>query len=197
MSQADLDKWESRYGALDPQREGPEPEPFITDAVRDLVPGAAVDVAGGAGRHALWLAARGWTTTVVDISPTGLALAQRAARRLGCTIHTVTADFDDRDDIARALPAEAFDLVVCAWFLPSPELWRRMVAALRHGGHLLYVMPTQTNHARNPHPSPRFLVPDGWVPDHLRQLGLTLVTHEEGWDARGNHTARALAARPT
>ena len=42
-----------------------------------------VDIAGGAGANALWLARRGLDVTLADISPVGLALAEDECRARG------------------------------------------------------------------------------------------------------------------
>ncbi len=193
MSQADFDKWQRRY--LSPDHQAPkDPEPFVVEAVAPLVPGQAVDVAGGLGRHARWLADRGWSTPLIDISPAALA---RATEETEVRLTTVAADLERTEDAQRALPGARFDLVVCAWFLPSAALWPVMVEALIPGGRLIYVQPTRRNQRRHAHPSPRFLFDDGALADHLRRLGLVVQTYEEGWDPRDHHTARAVAVRPT
>src|SRR5947207_8564379 len=62
-----------------------EPDPFLLSAwsefLKDIVPGKALDVAGGVGRHALWLAERGWQVKLVDISEVGIQMAKEHARR--------------------------------------------------------------------------------------------------------------------
>ncbi len=57
---------------------------------RRAPPGAAIDVATGDGRTALWLAARGWNVTGVDFSAEALAIA--AARPGGDAVTWVRAD---------------------------------------------------------------------------------------------------------
>ena len=105
-------------------------------------------------------------------------------------------DLDDPEAAQTALPAAAFDVVLCTWFLPSEHIWTRMSEALRPGGRLIYVQPTAKNQRRHAHPSARFLWPDDTLPYHLEELGLRVQRYEEGWDARDHHTARAVAIRP-
>lgn len=194
MSEADLQKWETRYRQATADAAAP-PEPFVMASVQGLPVGRAADVAGGRGRHALALARLGWRTTLVDIAPTALTLAQREAEAAGRSLTTAAVDLDDPTAYAGCLAPGAFDLVVCAWFLPSSALWARCVKTLKHGGHLVYVQPTQRNRDRHDRPSARFLLDDGWLGDHLEGLGFTVLRYEEGWDARDHHTARALARR--
>ena len=203
MSRADFDKWETRYRKHDVVRG--EPESFIVRAVTTQASlptprgttvahthGAAVDIAGGLGRHALWLAENGWETTLLDIAPAGLAHADNAARRAGLPLRTIAADLDAPAEVASALPNRSFRLIVCAWFLPSPPLWTAMVSALTPGGYLIYVQPTLRNQIQHAHPSSRYLFPDGALGDHLGRLGLDVLDYQEGWDDRGHHTARAI-----
>jgi len=61
MASDDKTHWDQKY------QESPEkwqdPDPFLIQAYRHFLevgsPGYALDVAGGAGRHAIWLASRG------------------------------------------------------------------------------------------------------------------------------------------
>ena len=43
-----------------------EPSEFLVSEVQGLTPGAALDLACGAGRNAVWLARHGWRVTGVD-----------------------------------------------------------------------------------------------------------------------------------
>src|SRR5947209_5131051 len=60
-----------------------EPDPLLVNAyaefLQDSGPGKALDVAGGAARHALWLAERGWQVKLVDVSEVGIEVAQQNA----------------------------------------------------------------------------------------------------------------------
>src|SRR5260221_9610492 len=55
-----------------------EPDPFFISAYERFVtpsipkPGAALDLAGGLGRHALWLASRQWRGFAVELFPVGV-----------------------------------------------------------------------------------------------------------------------------
>jgi len=62
-----------------------EPDPFFISAYDEFVSpffpkgGVALDLAGGIGRHGLWLVKRQWQVSVVDVSE---AAIQNSARRL-------------------------------------------------------------------------------------------------------------------
>ncbi|MFC7571132.1 class I SAM-dependent methyltransferase [Klenkia terrae] len=88
----------------------------------------------GEGRHALWLAARGWRVTAVDFSAVGLDRGRSTP--YGHDVEWAVAD------VAGWRAAEAsLDLVLVAYLhLPEAEtaaLLTRAVGWLRPGGHLL------------------------------------------------------------
>ncbi|MCP5109293.1 MAG: methyltransferase domain-containing protein, partial [bacterium] len=78
MSKAEREHWEQRYSS-----EGvgtTEPTAFLREIANRLPPQSRVlDVGGGTGRNSLWLAERGHTVTIADISPRALELAGAAA----------------------------------------------------------------------------------------------------------------------
>ena len=124
--------WDARYAAQ--QQWSVEPNALVAELLADLPPGAAVDLAAGEGRHALWLAERGWRVTAVDFSATGL---DRGRSRPGADrVAWVTADV-----LAWDAPPGSLDLVLVAYLhLPEADtgaLLRRAVGWLRPGGRLL------------------------------------------------------------
>jgi tellurite methyltransferase len=191
MSRADADRWNARYRAGEAQ--GAAPSPFLL-SLEPLLPraGRALDVAGGAGRNALWLAARGLTVTLVDIAEEGLALARAAAAGRGLPLETLCADLEEAP-----LPDGPFDLVVCTLFLHRP-LFAQIPPRLRPGGLFVFQQPTRSNLQRHPQPPARFLLEDGELPALV--TGLELVRHDEVWfsDAGepARHEARLVARRP-
>lgn len=124
--------WDARYAAQQQWSGGPNA--LVAELLADLPPGDAVDLAAGEGRHALWLAGRGWRVTAVDFSATGLARGR--ARPGADRVTWVTADVRGWD-----APPTSLDLVLVAYLhLPEAEttdLLRRAVGWLRPGGRLL------------------------------------------------------------
>ena len=110
------------------------PNALVAELLADLPPRDAVDLAAGEGRHALWLASRGWRVTAVDFSEVGLARgrAQPGAER----VTWVTADVLTWD-----APPASLDLVLIAYLhVPIPDMTAlsiRCVGWLRPGGRLL------------------------------------------------------------
>ena len=146
--------WNKKY------REGSHsslvPDPFLVSAYDEFLfgtsPGLALDVAGGVGRHAIWLAQRGWRVKLVDISEIGVKQAEENAKRTGTasSIATEVRNLNSKQDIGR----EQYDLVVVFFFLQR-ELFPALAAALKPGGLLFYKTYTteQKNFAGGPsHP---------------------------------------------
>jgi SAM-dependent methyltransferase len=124
--------WDARYA--EQQQWSSEPNSLVASLVADLPPGDAVDLAAGEGRHALWLARRGWRATAVDFSATGLARgrAQPGADR----VTWVPADVTTWD----AAPSSQDLVLVVYLHLPDPpmtDVLRRAVGWLRPGGRFL------------------------------------------------------------
>jgi tellurite methyltransferase len=116
-----------------------QPDPFLVAACEEFLsaasPGLALDVAGGVGRHAIWLAQRGWRVKLVDISEVGVRQAEENAIRTGTapSIATEVLDLNSEQDLGR----EQYDLVVVFFFLQR-ELFPALTAAIKPGGFLIY-----------------------------------------------------------
>jgi SAM-dependent methyltransferase len=178
MSEKDREKWNARY-----REEGAplSPSPFLAQ-LDGLLPrsGLALDVAGGSGRNAVWLAQRGLSVTVADVSDAGL---ERAA---GAGLDPLRVDFD-----VDPLPAGPWDVILCSHFLHRP-LFAAFAGALSPGGVLVLAHPTLRNLERHDHPGPQFLLGEGELARLVQ--GLEIVSYSESWVESGMHEAR-LAAR--
>ena len=118
------------------------PDPFLLNAyaefLEDSDPGKALDVAGGVGRHALWLAERGWQVKLVDVSEAGLELARQNARKhqnpgITSLLETEIADLNQVHDLG----TERYDLIVVFFYLQR-QLFPALISALQPGGFLIY-----------------------------------------------------------
>ncbi len=124
--------WDERYAQRQQWSEGPNV--LVAELLQDVPPGAAVDLAAGEGRHALWLARRGWRVTAVDFSAVGLARGRSEpdADRVTWVAADVTT---------WSAPPESVDLVLVAYLhLPEADtvaVLTRAVGWLRPGGRLL------------------------------------------------------------
>jgi SAM-dependent methyltransferase len=129
--------WNRRYTEGD-RHSTDAPNAFLVAEVAGVPPGRALDLACGAGRNALWLAARGWRVTAVDFSDVALSLARARARERRVEVDWIEADVVDWRPESRA-----FDLV-CVLYLQVPAPERRIVLAraaeaVAPGGLLLVV----------------------------------------------------------
>jgi SAM-dependent methyltransferase len=135
VAEEDAVRCDAKFAAL-----GAPPDPRPPDALRDhleLVPhgGGALDVACGAGAHAVWLAARGMRVDAVDISTEALRLGSELAARHGVAdrVRWLHRDLDE------GLPAETggpYELVLCQRFRDR-ALYRPLVERLAPGGLLV------------------------------------------------------------
>jgi tellurite methyltransferase len=139
--------WDAKYRLA---AEAPASEP--ASIVRELLPllpmGRALDVACGAGRHALLLAARGQRVTAVDFSGVALdSLEGRARDRQipvwrNKRVHEAGKHPRGGIELAQvdleeaALPERSFDLILCIQYLQR-SLFAQMARALRPKGVLL------------------------------------------------------------
>ena len=63
--------WDAYYS--DPANRNAAPDPLLIQVAESVAPGSALDLACGAGRHAIYLAHLGWQVTAVDSSPAAIA----------------------------------------------------------------------------------------------------------------------------
>lgn len=149
MDAAEQTRWNERY------KESPsswiEPDTFLLSAydefLNDTQPGTSLDLAGGAGRNAVWLAGRGWRVKLIDISDVALSLARekfasaeqtfslqpRAAAVPFGVLETEIVDLNSVNDLG----SEQYDLVIAFYFLRR-KLFPAIARALKPGGTLIY-----------------------------------------------------------
>ena len=185
MAEEDRLRWNARHA----ERVGQQgPSPFL-EGLGELLPrqGRALEVAGGAGRNALWLARRGLVTTLADLSDVALDQAAAAARAEGLRLEAVQVDLE-----ASPLPAGPWDLLLCTFYLQR-SLFAAFQEALAPGGLLVFAHATRRNLERHTRPGPSHLLLEGELPGLLG--GLEILRFEEGWLEGGRHEARAVARR--
>ena len=119
----DREAWNQRYSG-EKLLWAAEPNRFLVEELSDLEPGAALDLACGEGRNAVWLAARGWEVDAVDFSDVALDKARRLAASRDVSVAWQLADLEDYRPAARR-----YDLVIL-FYLQLP--WDRMRRARPH-----------------------------------------------------------------
>ena len=175
--QGDRERWDGKYhGAWGERFEAPHP--FVAGALDDMeeldgvTPGRALDLACGTGRHALFLAARGWRCTGWDVSPAGLALLEAHAAARGFSIATHALDLVPFTPPGRGEP---FDLVLVSDFFDR-ALWAELHRLVVPGGHALALGFTQAWTGTRP---PReYRLEEGELMAGL--AGFTTVLYDEG-----------------
>jgi SAM-dependent methyltransferase len=127
--------WDLKYEQGLPSLE--KPDPFYLSAfdqfVADLFPngGTALDLAGGIGRHALWLAKRNWKVTVVDISEVAIRKLEQKAQQLDLTLELLALDINEYP-----FQSAYFDLIVMFYHFDR-AICPKVLSALKPGGVLI------------------------------------------------------------
>jgi SAM-dependent methyltransferase len=112
----DISLWNERYrtGAHAASDFNLEPSPLLASVASKLPPGRALDLASGAGRNALWLAAHGWLVTAVDGSSAAIEVLCTRATESHLPINTVVADIQKHEF---PIAPSAWDLIAMCYYL--------------------------------------------------------------------------------
>jgi thioredoxin reductase/SAM-dependent methyltransferase len=129
--------WDERYANIE-QDWGSKPNPALVTEADGLPPGQALDVGCGHGADAIWLAARGWNVTALDVSQVALERAADRARNAGAPVRWLHAALTDAP-----VPPGTFDLVSAQYpallRTPDRDAERKLLQAVAPGGVLLVV----------------------------------------------------------
>lgn len=105
------------------------PNRLLVETIKDEKPGAALELAMGQGRNALFLASQGWNVTGVDGSDEGLRLAREQAVERELALEAINANLDDWD-----FGVGCFDLVTLIYAGDHARWIDKIKASLRNGG---------------------------------------------------------------
>ena len=130
MSEADRDKWDTRYRQGSYQART-HPTELLAEWLPHLPRGRALDVACGAGRNALYLAEAGYEVDAIDISRVALDRLRETAQARGLEVTCIETDLESCE-----LPNQSYDLIVMARYT-QPTLIPHLLRLLRAGGHFL------------------------------------------------------------
>ena len=117
-----------------------EPDPFFLSAYERFLDGrfpnggAALDLACGLGRHALWLASRNWRVSAFDLSDVAIEKLKSAAVERSLTLDLFVGDASEY----QFAPA-CFDLIVLFYHLDC-SLFPKLTRALKPEGLLVCKM---------------------------------------------------------
>ncbi len=135
---AERAQWDERYGADPGRLWSGRPNGALVAEVSEMTPGRVLDVGCGEGADAVWLAARGWEVTALEVSGVALERAAAHAREAGVTVRWVHAGLAEA-----GLPPASFDLVSAMYpalrRTPDAAAERALLAAVAPGGVLLVV----------------------------------------------------------
>lgn len=160
----DILGWDERYRSGERRREDldAEPTPLLVETAKSLEPGAALDLACGTGRNALWLAAHDWNVTAVDGSPAAITILRDRASQLGARIDARAADLEKGE--YRIVPS-TWDLIAICYYLQR-DLLEPAKQGLKPGGVLIVIVhiaepgEEPTNHRLRPGELRRYFA--GW-----------------------------------
>jgi SAM-dependent methyltransferase len=186
----ELAGWEERYrtGHRAEDRET-SPTPLVLETAARLVPGTALDLACGAGRNALWLAAHGWSVTAVDGALSAIGILRERARERGLPVDARVADLEKE---GFRIERSAWDLILMCYYLQR-DLFAPALEGLVPGGMLVAIV-----HIAEPgeEPTAHRLRP-GELPEFFR--GCEILHHREGRPRDRAHqrpVAEIVARRP-
>lgn len=166
-----------------------DPAAFVRVELAPLLgqPGRALDLAGGAGRHSIWLAERGWDVTMVDTSEVALDITRERAAAAGVDIDLIHADLAADD-----LPSGPWDLVLVVHYLQR-DLFPPVIEELADGGLVAFSIATVRNVERHERPTLPYLLDEGEAPSLVD--GLRIIHYAEGWSIESRHEARLVARK--
>ena len=182
-------KWDERF-ARGEELHDFQPSPPLPAAVAGAVPGLALDLASGAGRHAIWLAERGWRVEALDGSRVGVARMMHEARRRGIA-ERIAARIADLESLELPLDADRYDLVCDFYFLHRP-LFEQIRRAVRAGGLFAAAI-----HVRGREPG-RFVLEPGELRTIVEGWRWEILHFREGDSPESGHhhaTAEIVARR--
>lgn len=188
MSVKDRNRWDELYRQA-ANKPFPAPDPLLKEAVPPVNKSVvskprALDLAGGMGQNALWLAGQGYNVDLIDISRIGLSRArvEMGLRNLR-NVNLLQRDLDTLE-----LVSKRYDVIAVFRYLKR-SLFPTIKSATKPGGYLVYETFNTRYLAQVP----------GFNPDFLLEIGELEATFRE-WEIRSyeevDHRAQLVAVRP-
>ena len=191
--------WNDRYQATG-YAYGQAPNDFIAKQAGAYLPegGSVLDLGGGEGRNAVFLAEAGYDVTLLDYARAGLEKAKQLAAERDVSIRTIQAD------ATAWSPSDTWDgLITTFLHMPSAHrahLYRIMREAVRPTGTLLaeWFRPEQirNDYGTGGPPSDDLMVTKGELLDHFPKSGIRhLAACDTTLDEGSYHQGRAAVVR--
>ncbi len=150
-----MTKWDERYKQGEHLND--KPHPLVMEFAAKLKPGRALDMACGVGRHALYLAERGWQVTAVDSSNVAIEMLLERASKLSLQVDARVADLETGEFV---IEPNNFDLIVNCCYLQR-NLFPAISAGVKLGGCALAVVAMVDDDPAVKPMNPAFLLQPG------------------------------------
>ncbi|MBE0691178.1 MAG: class I SAM-dependent methyltransferase [Anaerolineae bacterium] len=167
----DRSRWDTIYS----QRQEaiyPEPDPLLLlytpPVMLDEQP-RALDLAGGLGQNALWLAEQGYTVDLMDLSR--VALMRAREEMIARDLRRVNVFQVDLEQVR--LQPETYDLI-CVFRFLSASVMPQVRAAVKPGGRVIYETFNTGRLKHGPHMNREYLLREG---DLLGYFGDWRIVH--------------------
>lgn len=150
-----MNQWDDRY--KQGEHTNNDSHPLVVRFASQLEPGRALDIACGTGRHALYLAERGWQVTAVDSSKVAIEILLKRAHQLGVTVDARVADLELGEF---TIEPDRYDLIVNCCYLQR-DLFPIIKAGVRVGGLVIAVIAMEDDDPNVKSMNPAFLLQPG------------------------------------
>jgi SAM-dependent methyltransferase len=186
-------RWNERH-ARGEETHDHRPSPPLPKALEGLSPGLALDLACGAGRHAVHLAERGFRVVAVDWAERGIEAMLAEAQRRGVAdrVEPVIANLEEGEF---AIEPGRYD-VVCDFYFLSRPLFPAIRDGVRPGGLFVAAIHEEDPNAPGPH---RYLLWPGELAQLVTGWGFELLHAAGGASPESGHehaTTEIIARRP-
>ena len=137
------ERWNKRYAGRELTWSS-SPHSLFESLLVEETPGRALDVACGEGRHALWLASKGWQVDAIDFSEVGLVKARAWGARQNLEVNWIIADVCEHN-----FPPRHYDLVAAVFLHTSVserQQWlSSAINSVASGGLFAYIAHDPSN----------------------------------------------------
>ena len=181
--------WDERYERGEHTNDAPHS--LVVRIASGLPPGRALDIASGPGRHAIWLAQRGWQVTAVDKSTVAIDMLRHRSAEKGVSIDSRIADLENHELV---IASEFYDLIVVCNYLQR-DLFPVIKKGVCVGGVVIAIIAISDDDLNIRPMNPDYLLNAGELRTEFREWELL-------WDFEGKPgtaqraTAQIAARRP-
>ena len=170
------------------------PSPFLVSQFSRLPHGKILDVAAGRGRHAIYLASKGFSVHAIDRDADALYDLQAHAQVEG--LSAMTTEYIDLEVNPHTPPdvgTAAYDGIIVFFYLYRP-LFPQLIKGLKSGGVIMYETFLLDNHIHRRHPRRKEFCLEANELLTLLQ-GFRILHYDEGDHEGPSGKERAFTAR--